>query len=94
VAQEPVKPKRVVKPVALVPVDEAGQQLNADLVKGNTITVAGRPAVVQGHTRRGGLVVTPGTGTIKESSANRPRVQGDRDLSDDPDYGAAGEDEG
>jgi hypothetical protein len=77
--------KPLVKPIELTPADVAGQELNDTLEKGNTVSVQGRPAVVAGHSRRGGLLVrpAPAAGVDLTDRANRPVRQGDRDLPDD-----------
>jgi hypothetical protein len=76
----------LVKPIELTPADVAGQELNDTLEKGNTVSVKGRPAVVVGHTKRGGLLVTPAPVPVDLTDhSNRPIRQADRDLPDDPD---------
>jgi hypothetical protein len=82
--------KPLVKPVELTPADVAGQELNDTLEKGNTVTVKGKPAVVAGHTKGGGLLVrpalpTPAPAVDLTDRSNRPVRQGDRDLPDDDD---------
>jgi hypothetical protein len=80
--------KPLVKPIELTPADVAGQELNDTLEKGNTVSAKGRPGVVVGHSRRGGLLVRPEPAPVDLTDrSNRPIRQADRDLPDDDDEG-------
>jgi hypothetical protein len=69
--------------VELVAADVDGQELSDNAVKGDTLLVKGRPATVAGHSKRGGLLVTPGAGKVEQSTKNRPRYAPDHGPDDD-----------
>lgn len=75
------------KPIELVPADQNGADLSANAEPGDTLAIRGRPATVAGHSRRGGLLVTPGPTPAPADLTDRSnRPKGDR-----PDHGPADE---